>query len=433
VFASSHPVFLLVIDKQNSQHIFLAHQPLIGKGPANNNIGRKPHFLNGIRHFVEKLMVEKVLFVDDNTNLLTAIQRNLRKQFDIVIASSPAQALDLLRCESPFSVIVSDLRMPHISGVELSSRTAVEWPDTVRILLTGEADTKAAIAAVNEGHVYRFLTKPFPLPALAQVLTAALAQYRLITTEKVLLEKTLSGSVKVLTEVLCLTHPLAFSRASRIRDIVKQLLVRTGLSDCWEFEMAAMLSQIGCISLSIDILQKLNDGAELSPAESALYKSHPATGCRLLENIPRLETVARIIEKQEEFINPLLPGQPLGEADRVLLGTHLLKLSLALDHFTSRGLTRSAALAQLQTGNHVYPPELLKALAALESVDLAMESRAVRFKELTTGMVLKTDIVTKDGSLLLAKGHTLTSTILECLERYFTAQGIQEPIGVLLS
>ncbi|MFL6466119.1 MAG: hypothetical protein ACJ73N_17135 [Bryobacteraceae bacterium] len=62
-----------------------------------------------------------------------------------------------------------------------------------------------------------------------------------------------------------------------------------------------------------------------------------------------------------------------------------------------------------------------------------MESRAVRFKELTTGMVLKTDIVTKDGSLLLAKGHTLTSTILECLERYFTAQGIQEPIGVLLS
>ncbi|MFL6466120.1 MAG: HD domain-containing phosphohydrolase [Bryobacteraceae bacterium] len=69
--------------------------------------------------------------------------------------------------------------------------------------------------------------------------------------------------------------------------------------------------------------QKLNDGAELSPAESALYKSHPATGCRLLENIPRLETVVRIIEKQEEVINPLLPGQPLGEADRVLLGTHL--------------------------------------------------------------------------------------------------------------
>ena len=377
-------------------------------------------------------MVEKVLFVDDNTNLLTAIQRNLRRQFEIIIAPGPAQALEILRSDSPFGVIVSDLRMPHMNGVELLSRTAVEWPDTVRILLTGEADTRAAIAAVNEGHVYRFLTKPFPLPALAQVLTAALAQYRLVTTEKVLLEKTLSGSVKVLTEVLCLTHPLAFSRASRIRDTVKQLLKRTGLADRWEFEMAAMLSQIGCMTMPIDILQKLNDGVELSPSERALYKSHPATGSRLLESIPRLETVARIIEQQEETVQPLPSSQPLRDADRVLLGTHLLKLALALDHFTTRGLTRAVALAQLQMGDHVYPPELLKELAALESMDLTMESRAVRFKELTAGMVIKTDIVTRDGSLLLAKGHTLTSTILECLERYFISQGIKEPIGVLL-
>ena len=377
-------------------------------------------------------MVEKVLFVDDNTNLLTAIQRNLRKQFEIVIASSPAQALELLRDDSPFGVIVSDLRMPHMGGVELLSRTAAEWPDTVRILLTGEADTRAAIAAVNEGHVYRFLTKPFPLPALAQVLTMALAQHRLITGEKILLEKTLNGSMKVLTEVLCMTHPLAFSRASRIRDTVKQVLERTGLANRWEFEMAAMLSQIGCITMPVDILQKLNDGAELSLDEQTLYKSHPATGSRLLESIPRLEIVARIIEQQEESIQPIPPGQPLGEADRVLLGTHILKLALALDQFTTHGLARSAALAQLQADDHVYPPELLKAMATLEAVDLAMESRAVRFKELTAGMVIKTDIVTKDGSLLLAKGHTLTSTILQCLERYFISQGIKEPIGVLL-
>jgi CheY-like chemotaxis protein len=377
-------------------------------------------------------MVEKVLFVDDNPNLLTAIQRNLRKQFEIVVAASPAQALELLRNESPFCVIVSDLRMPHMSGVELLSRTAVEWPDTVRILLTGEADARAAIAAVNEGHVYRFLTKPFPLPALAQILTAALAQYRLVTSEKVLLEKTLSGSVKVLTEILCLTHPLAFSRASRIRDTVRQLLESTGLADYWEFEMAAMLSQVGCITMPVDILQKLNDGTDLSASEQALYKSHPATGSRLLESIPRLEVVARIIEQQEEASPPLPPGQPLRETDRVLLGTHILKLAIALDYFTVRGLTKSAALTQLQEGDHIYPPELLKALAAFEDIDLAMESRAVRFRELTAGMVLKTDIVTRDGSLLLAKGYTLTSTALECLARYSVSQGIREPIGVLL-
>ena len=378
-------------------------------------------------------MADKILFVDDNVNLLSAIQRNFRKQFDIVTASSPGQALALLQSEGPFSIIVSDLRMPGISGVDLLAKAAEEWPDTVRILLTGEADTQAAMAAVNQGQVYRFLSKPFPLPALAQILVAALAQYNLVVSEKVLLEKTLSGSIKVLTEILCLTHPLAFSRANRARNTVKQLLADMDLADNWEFEIAAMLSQIGCITLPKDLLQKLCDGSELTENERALYESHPATGSRLLENIPRLETVARIIEKQGEIIEPLPLGQRLEDADRVLLGSHLLKLALELDLFTSRGLTTSAALAQMQAGNHLYPPELLKALANLESVELSMKSRTVKFKELTTGMVLKTDVVAKDGALLLSKGHTLTQTMLECLSRYFLSQGVQEPIGVLLS
>lgn len=378
-------------------------------------------------------MAEKILFVDDNLNLLNAIQRNLRKQFDIVIASSPGQALTVLQNEGPFSVLVSDLKMPGISGVDLLAKAAAEWPDTVRILLTGEADTQAAMAAVNEGHVYRFLMKPFPIPALAQTLKAALAQYNLLVSEKVLLEKTLSGSVKVLTEVLCLTHPLAFSRANRIRSTVKQLLADTSLANRWEFDIAAMLSQIGCITLPKDLLQKLFDGTELTVSERALYESHPATGSRLLENIPRLETVARMIEMQGEDIGPLPPGQCLEDADPVHLGAHLLKMALELDLLTSRGLVISAALAQMQMSSHIYPPELLKRLAARESVELAMKSRAVKFKELVAGMVLRTDVVTKDGSLLLAKGHTLTPTTLECLTRYFFSQGVQEPIGVLLT
>ncbi len=378
-------------------------------------------------------MAGKILFVDDNINLLSAIQRNLRKQFDITIASSPVQALKILQDEGPFGVLVSDLKMPGISGVDLLAKAAADWPHTVRILLTGEADTQAAIAAVNEGHVYRFLMKPFPLSALAQILTAALAQYNLLISEKVLLEKTLSGSIKVLTEVLCMTHPLAFSRANRIRNTVKQLLADTSLANSWEFEIAAMLSQIGCITLPKDLLQKLSDGSPLTADERTLYESYPVTGSRLLENIPRLEAVARMIEKQAEAIEPLAPGQRLEEADPVHLGSHLLKIAIELDLLTSGGLDTSAALAQMQMGHHIYPPELLRSLAARESVELTMKSRAVKFKELVAGMVLKTDILAKNGSLLLAKGHTLTPTTLECLTGYFVSQGVQEPIGVLLT
>ena len=128
-------------------------------------------------------MADKILFVDDDANLLSGLQRTLRRQFDVVTANGPEQALGTLKTQGPFGVIVSDFKMPLMNGVELLGRTAAEWPDTVRILLTGEADTKAAIAAVNEGHVYRFLTKPCPAFSLANALTAAIKQHNLAVAE----------------------------------------------------------------------------------------------------------------------------------------------------------------------------------------------------------------------------------------------------------
>ncbi len=377
-------------------------------------------------------MADRILLVDDDANLLSGIQRNLRKQFDITTANGPGQALAALGTEGPFAAIVSDFKMPLMNGVELMARAAAEWPDTVRILLTGEADTKAAIAAVNEGHIFRFLTKPCPLSSLSNTLLAAVRQYNTVVAEKVLLEKTLNGSVEVLTEILGVMRPLAFSRANRIRNTVRDLVAMSRLSCSWEFELAAMLSQIGCITLPIELLEKVCNGLALTPSEHRLYQTHPATGSRLLEKIPRLETVARIIERQEETIEPLHPGTPLQDADRVLLGCHLLRMAIDLDVLTLQGVARAAALAQMQMRDNGYPPELMKALASIEAVKLGMESRVIKFRELTTGMILRTDIVARDGSLLLAKNHDLSPTVLECLSRYFVSRGIQEPIEVLV-
>ena len=377
-------------------------------------------------------MSDQILFVDDDPNLLSGIQRNLRKQFQIVTATGPSQALAVLGSQGPFALVVSDLKMPLMSGVELLARAATEWPDTVRILLTGEADMKTAIAAVNEGHVYRFLTKPFALPSLANVLTTALKQYNLVVAEKVLLERTLSGSIEVLTEILGVMHPLAFSRASRIRNTVRGLVAYCRLPNSWEFEVAAMLSQIGCITLPIEVLEKVCSGQDLSAAERKLYEVHPAVGSRLLEKIPRLETVAGMIERMEEAIEPLPPGAQLKDTDRVLLGRQLLKMASDLDVLSSRGLTKAMALVQMQTQDNNYSSELMKALATIEAVELRMETKAIKFKELKTGMVLRTDIRARDGSLLLAKNHDLSPAVLECLSRYFVSRGIQEPIEVLV-
>ena len=153
---------------------------------------------------------QTVLFVDDEPAILDTYQRLLHRDFEIEIAVGGPLALRMLELRGPYAVIVSDSRMPDMSGIELLGRVRTIAPDTVRMMLTGYADVETAIDAVNEGSVFRFLTKPAK-ETLTKAVAAGLAQYRLIVAEKELLERTLSGTIKVLTEVLSLVNPAALA------------------------------------------------------------------------------------------------------------------------------------------------------------------------------------------------------------------------------
>jgi DNA-binding NtrC family response regulator len=135
---------------------------------------------------------QRVLFVDDELNVLEGIQRTLRKQVELQTASSGAQALRLIGASGPFAVVISDMRMPAMNGAQFLARVREQEPDTVRMILSGHADLEATIAAVNEGQIYRFLTKPCPTDQLLAAVEDALNQHRLLTAEKVLLELTAS-------------------------------------------------------------------------------------------------------------------------------------------------------------------------------------------------------------------------------------------------
>ena len=143
-------------------------------------------------------MTEKILFVDDEPNILQAIQRQLRSRFDVETAVSGDEALRILKEKGPFAVIVSDMRMPGMNGVELLTRVRDSYPETVRLMLTGNADQGTAMEAVNNGQIFRFLTKPCPQATLVVSVALAQRQHRLIMAEKEMLQKTLMGSVTVL-------------------------------------------------------------------------------------------------------------------------------------------------------------------------------------------------------------------------------------------
>ncbi len=138
----------------------------------------------------------RILCVDDEPSVLDGLRRTLRSVFIVETAIGGRLGLEILRAKGPFVVVTSDLRMPLMNGVEFLSRAREIAPDTVRVLLTGQGDMEAAIGAVNEGNIFRFLTKPCPTGTLVRSLMACAEQYRLLTAEKVLLEQTLRGSIK---------------------------------------------------------------------------------------------------------------------------------------------------------------------------------------------------------------------------------------------
>src|ERR1039458_7392095 len=109
---------------------------------------------------------EKILLVDDEPRVIEALQRSLRTEFNLQIAEGPENGLRALAHNGPFAVVVSDLRMPGMNGVQFLARVRASSPETIRVMLTGQADMNDAIAAINEGNIFRFLTKPCPAATL---------------------------------------------------------------------------------------------------------------------------------------------------------------------------------------------------------------------------------------------------------------------------
>jgi len=378
------------------------------------------------------MMSERILCVDDDPNVLEAFRRRLRRDFRIETAQSAEEALRIIQAGEPYAVIVSDMRMPGMDGVQFLAKARTICPDTVRIMLTGNADQQTAIEAVNEGAIFRFLTKPCEPETLARALTAGLEQYRLITAEKELLEKTLRGSVKVLTEVLALVNPTAFGRASRVQRLVRELAAALPCEVSWELDVAAMLSQIGCVTLPPETLDRLYQGQNLTPEETRMFEAHPGIGRQLVANIPRLEGVAEVIAYQEKHFDGT--GVPSDErrGTQIPLGARILKVALDFEALRSHGLEDLAALARLRERAGWYDPDVLRALTTTIGKGEPCEVREVRIRDLTGQMIFAEDVRTVSGLLVVCKGQEATTYLRERLKNYSQHTPIREPIRVVI-
>jgi response regulator RpfG family c-di-GMP phosphodiesterase len=366
-----------------------------------------------------------ILCVDDEPMVLEGLRDVLRRSFDVRTATSGAEGLALLKAHRrEIAVVISDMRMPEMPGSVFLREARRVAPLAVRMLLTGYSDSDAAIKAVNDGQIFRFLTKPCDRDELIQACAGALWQHRLQKTERDLLEQTVQGSIKALTDVLALAAPAVFGQGARLKDLVGKLAAATGWHDTWEIEVSALMAQVGAITLPDETAEKLYAGASLTSAEEAMVERVPAVTQRILGNIPRLDGVLQILANYQRRFDSAGP-------DGILpVGARMLRI--AMDFLSLERLDPSPRLAleTMRGRTGVYDPELLEAFATTVGIgDRRIIVLEVALHDLRESMTLVADARSGSGQLLIASGHPVTPELIERLRNFPTGH-VREPLRV---
>jgi response regulator RpfG family c-di-GMP phosphodiesterase len=372
-----------------------------------------------------------VLCVDDELNVLIGLERVLGSRFRVTKTSNSVDATVALQYGGPFAVVVSDFRLVETTGVRLLAQLRDIAPDTVRLLLTGQAGMDDTISAINEGHVYGFIRKPCRPELLLEHVTAAAAHHRLLVNERELLEKTLHGAVRALTDALALTRPTAAARATRLTRYACDLASALKLEH-WEIEIAAMVSQIGCATLDAELAERICRGSELTRDEQVMAARLPEIAANILSSIPRLEGVCEILRRQ---IEPAIAAPATGTAASAApIGARILRLVSDFDTLDSRGIASGQAVAMLSAARGLYDATVLDALSrAAVYFGASLDTLELPLSEVSAGMIFVSDVYSPMNILLVGRGQAVTPALEERIRNHWISFADRTRVRVVRS
>lgn len=364
-----------------------------------------------------------ILVVDDDHSLLTMIRHVLGPRFDLTLEPDPRRALGLLKAGPEFAVLVSDLRMPGMSGLMLLQGARRLAPNTQRVLISGGAELSDTVNAINECRVFSILIKPFPASKLTETVAEAAEQHRLVSAERVLLEETLQGSIQTLAELFLLVQPAAFGRAMRLRRHVRDLARYLEIAKRWDVEIAALFSQIGSMALPSETLDRWYHGRDLSEEERAEIARLSDTAQSLIANIPRLESVTEILRTKD------LPAAWGGVPE----GARVLAIAQDFDLLIAQGSIADDALDIMESRTGRYDAAYLHAFRALRGGSApAVKMQEMLLAEVSEPMVLASDVYAQNGLLLIARGQRVTPGLLHRIKTQWSDLASKAVVRVVL-
>ncbi|MGE3074440.1 MAG: HD domain-containing phosphohydrolase [Dehalococcoidia bacterium] len=355
--------------------------------------------------------METVVWVDDDPDLLLLMRRWLGSDYDLhTFDDSRSAFVELKSLSVEPVVVVADMNMPGMDGATFLSHVAEFQPNAVRVMFTGADDQQTAQKAVNEGHVFRFLTKGSDLQVIRETVDAAVHEFRSRETERRVLEDTTIGAVRALMDILAITQPSAFGRATRIRQTVAAMAEALSIRS-WQVELGASLSQLGCIVLPPLVMERVAQGRDVAPIYEKMFVEHPRTGAELIRKIPRLQPIADIVLFQHKYFS----GAGFPEGGRagasIPLGARMLKVAIDYDRLVISGSDPPAALTRMRARDGWYDPELLVGLAASTAGSESLRPTTLSPSELRPGMILAEDVRTADGLVVATRGEQVTNAL----------------------
>ncbi|MBN1501207.1 MAG: response regulator [Spirochaetes bacterium] len=380
-------------------------------------------------------MNTRIVLVDDDKNLLNSIIRQLRGKYELFTTEFPAEGLEYLKKRKDTALIISDYKMPVMNGAEFLRKSAEISPDSIRMMLTGQADMDAIVEIINEGNIFRFLTKPCSPDLFVKNIDDALRQYQLVMSEKDLLSKTLSGSIQVMMDIMVLAKPQVFAKSLRIKNYVGKMLSMIQTPNKWQIEIAAVMSQIGCITIPDEILQKSYKNLPLEPEDRALLMLYTKTSSDIICKIPRLEPVAQIVKYQEKFYDGEgIPNDNI-KGNSLPLGSRIIKIATDYDSLLNQNVSHEDAISKMISRTGKYDESILKILNTVISQNTAKRKyivKEVSVNELTNDMHLSREITTSSGIVLGSSKQLLSQPLIQTLKNYVLKKEIPDRINVLI-
>lgn len=362
--------------------------------------------------------MEKVLFVDDDVNILKAFQRSFRKKYNFMIAEDPEKAIYVIKEHGPFTVIVSDMKMPKMDGASFLGRLKSVCPNSIRIMLTGNSDLQTAVEAVNKGEVFRFHNKPCSSDELAVSIDAAIDQFYLHKGELDILENTVTGCLQLLADIVDASHSRLVDD-DMLREGVRHICDKLHIAFDWQMDVACSLMQMGAVTLPAKLFAANKERIVLSPEDIDMIFSVPAISAGLIEHIPRLLPISRLLnhtQNGQEDVRSSILTVVYAALVPLAVTTQEERWGLAIQHYGDFDVSAVHAFEAWEQQHN--------------GTQVNFEEMSAMIKELRVGHVLCEHVEMEGDKVLVAAGTKLTPMLLKRIVNFSRLHTLKEPIKV---